>query len=82
MVDDLRKLLFKAFDRTEVSLRKESARRSLFRSQEPGKISEPPAERKYVDKPKGRFRGNYEHEIDEKHEKILYHQEVSLLPKA
>ena len=63
--DDFRKLFFRALDKTEVSLRKESARRSLFRNQEPAKISEPPPERKFSGKPKSKFRGGRVHQIDE-----------------
>ena len=53
-------------DKIEVSLKKESAHRSLFRNQEPGKISEPPPERKFSAKRKGRFRGSRVHQIDKK----------------
>ena len=69
------KLFFRALDKTEVSLRKESARRSLFHSQDPGKISNPPKERKFVPKARSRFRGGRVHQMEEEVEDVTSDQE-------
>ena len=64
-----------ALDETEVSLRNESARSSLFHSQDPGKISVPPKERRFVPKRMSRFCGGRLDHIDKKAEDVSSDQE-------
>ena len=73
--DVFRRLFFMALEKTEIGIRKESTRKSVFSGQDPGKISEPPQERKFSGKPRSKFRSSRVHQIDDDYGEDPYDEE-------
>ena len=64
-----------ALEKTEIGIRKESTRKSVFSGQDLGKISEPPQKRKSSGEPRSKFHSSRVHQIDNDYGEDPYDEE-------
>ena len=64
-----------ALEKTEMKIRKESTRKSVFSGQDPGKMSEPPQDKKFSGKPRSKIRSSRLHQLDDDCGEDPYYEE-------